>query len=452
MVNEFKIEIGENMNAFKRFNFDDTLLKAIDDIHFTHPTMVQERVIPKVISGKNVIAQSATGSGKSHAFLLPIISKIVQDDKSTQAIILAPTRELARQINQMTKDLLVSFPEIEAKVFVGGTELERDLRRADSQPHIVIGTPTRVKSLIDNSVLKVSDTKMIVIDEADLMIDLGFLEQIDQVSNAINSDAQFLIFSATIPEQLQTFLKKYVGNTEVIVIDTPKNKTSIHYSLIPVKGQDKKDKILKITKSVTPYIGIIFANSRERADELFEYLLENGINVGLFHGGLKPRERQKEIKKIENLEYHWVIASDLASRGLDFDGASHVINYDIPKEIEFFTHRVGRVGRGQYSGVAITLYTPDEQHLVDILEQKGYKFVHEDLIRGELKEIKDRKKRTNRSKQQASLDQDLSYKVRKPKKVKPGYKKKMQVKLQKLEREERKKHAVRTKRQNRKQR
>ena len=132
MVNEFKIEIGENMNAFKRFNFDDTLLKAIDDIHFTHPTMVQERVIPRVISGKNVIAQSATGSGKSHAFLLPIISKIVQDDKSTQAIILAPTRELARQINQMTKHLLVSFPEIEAKVFVGGTELERDIRRSDS--------------------------------------------------------------------------------------------------------------------------------------------------------------------------------------------------------------------------------------------------------------------------------------------------------------------------------
>lgn len=452
MVNEFIIEIGENMSAFKRFNFNDKLLKAINDIHFTHPTMVQERVIPRVMSNKNVIAQSATGSGKSHSFLLPIISKIDETEKSTQAIILAPTRELARQLHQMTKEVLESYEDIETKVFVGGTDLDRDLKRAESQPQIVIGTPTRVKNLIDASVLNVSRTNTIVIDEADLMIDLGFLETIDQISNALKEDAQFLIFSATIPEQLQNFLKKYVGNTEVIIVDSGRNKTSIHYSLIPVKGQNKQEKILKLVKTITPYIGLIFANSRERADELFQFLIENGVNAGLFHGGLKPRERQKEIKKIENLDYHWVVASDLASRGLDFDGASHVINYDIPKEIEFFTHRVGRVGRGEYSGVAITLYTPDEQHLVDELEHKGYRFTHEDIIRGELQEVKSRKQRTNRKKQQASLDKDLSYKVRKPKKVKPGYKKKMKARLDQLEKEERKKHAVHTKRQSRKQR
>src|SRR5699024_4762102 len=126
-----------------------------------------------------------------------------------------------------------------------------------------------------------------------------------------------------------------------------------------------------LVQHVTPYIGLIFANSRERADELFDYLNSAGVNAGLFHGGLKPRERTKEIKKIRALEYEWVVASDLAARGLDIDGASHVINYDIPKEIEFFTHRVGRVGRGQYEGTAITLYTPDEEHLINLIENKG---------------------------------------------------------------------------------
>ena len=185
---------------------------------------------------------------------------------------------------------------------------------------------------------------------------------------------------------------------------------------------------------------MIFANSRERADELFSYLKESGINVGLFHGGLKPRERTQEIKKIENLDYHWVVASDLASRGLDFDGASHVINYDIPKQIEFFTHRVGRVGRGTYSGVAITLYEPSEENEIDLLEKKGYVFNHEDIRGGELREIKDRTMRTGRSKR-SKTNKTQNYKVRSPKKVKPGYKKKIKFQKEELERQERRRYA-----------
>lgn len=426
--------------AFKRFEFDDTVLNAIEKIGFTHPTLVQERVIPKVMKGQSVVAQSATGSGKSHAFLLPLIQGIDHEKKSTQTIILTPTRELAKQLENMAKKVIAHLEGVTVRAFIGGTDLKRDEDRANQQPQIVIGTPRRVRDLIDNQALDIHNANNIVIDEADLMVDLGFMDDVDYISNRISNQSQFLVFSATIPEPLKHFLEKYIGETEIIVIDTPKNKGSIHYSLVPVKGSSKLEKTLELTRTITPYIGLIFANSRERADELYAYLKEEGINVGIFHGGLKPRERSQEIKNIEGLKYHWVVASDLAARGLDFDGASHVINYDIPKQIEFFTHRSGRVGRGTYTGVAITLYEPSEENLINELESKGYIFNHEDLRGGELKEIKDRttrKSRTNRSK----TNKTQNYKVRSPKKVKPGYKKKIKYQKEELERQERRRYA-----------
>lgn len=432
-------------NAFKRFNFDDKMMEAIDEIKFTHPTLIQERVIPKILKGDNVVAQSETGSGKSHAFLLPIVYKVDAEKDHPQAVILAPTRELAKQLHKMTMDLLKSYPEIRTAAFIGGTDLSRDEQKAGRTPHIVIGTPTRVKDLMQSGALDLHLADRVVIDEADLMIDLGFLEQIDEIARALSDDVSLLVFSATIPGALRIFLKKYIGEVETIIIDTPKNKTSIHYSLVPVRGEEKQNKVLDIVQHVTPYIGLIFANSRERADALFDHLNSAGVNVGLFHGGLKPRERAKEIKKIRALEYEWVVASDLAARGLDIDGASHVINYDIPKEIEFFTHRVGRVGRGEYEGTAITLYTPDEEHLINLIENKGYAFNHEDFKHGEFIKIKSRTQRASRKKKETGLESKLSHRVKRTGKVKPGYKKKMKAEMDTLKREERRKYSMKNK-------
>ncbi|MFC3900841.1 DEAD/DEAH box helicase [Aliicoccus persicus] len=433
------------MNAFKRFQISDDMLEAIESIGFTHPTLVQERVIPKVGRGEQVIVQSETGSGKSHSFLIPIVDDIDTEQNTTQAIILAPTRELARQLYGMTQVLLEKFPEHKSQLFIGGNDINRDMERAEQQPHIVIGTPNRILSLIQSGSLKVSAAQKIVIDEADIMIDLGFLDTINQIASHLKQGSQFLVFSATIPEQLRVFLRKYIGDIDVIVIETPKNKASIHFSLVQVKDDDKQQKTLELVKTITPYIGIIFANSKERVDELYDFLLSEGVDVGLFHGGLKPRERKNEIKRIRDLEYTWVVASDLAARGLDIDGASHVINYDIPKEEEFFTHRVGRVGRGNYEGVAITLYTNRDENLVDRLEKKGYKFNNEDIIDGALAPVKSRKKRSTRVRKEAELEKQLVHKVRRSKKVKPGYKKKFQEELNQLKREARRKHSKQSK-------
>lgn len=436
-------------NAFKRFNFDESMLKAIQDVGFTLPTLIQERVIPKVLKGENVVAQSETGSGKSHAFLLPLIYRVTTEKNQTQAVILAPTRELAKQLHNMTMDILKSFPDIRARLFIGGTDLTRDKQKAENSPHIVIGTPTRINDLMSSGSLDIHRAENVVVDEADLMIDLGFLEQVDEIANALDERSKLLVFSATIPERLRIFLKKYIGEVEPIYIEQQKNKATIHYSLVPVKGDQKSKKVLDIVQNITPYIGLIFANSRKRADDLFDYLNAEGINVGLFHGGLKPRERAKEIKKIRALKYEWIVASDLASRGLDIDGASHAINYDIPKEIEFFTHRVGRVGRGEYEGTAITLYTPEEENQVSLIEKKGYQFNHEDLKNGELTPIKSRTKRASRQKREMQAEKNLESRIKRPKKVKPGYKKKRKEQLELLKHQERRTHAKHNKRKRR---
>lgn len=432
--------------AFKRFNFDEKMLNAIEQIDFTHPTLVQERVIPKVLKNENVVAQSETGSGKSHAFLLPIAERVDSNINEPQAIVLAPTRELARQLYDMTASLVNEYEDIKVNLYIGGTDFNKDAARAKKNPQIIIGTPTRIKELMEANALAVHLARTIVVDEADLMIDLGFLEDVDRLAASRRLDAQMLVFSATIPEQLRIFLSKYIGEVQTIVIDQPKNKASTSYHLVPSKGDDKSKKVAQLVEIINPYIGLIFANSKERADELFDYLNARGVNVGLFHGGLKPRERTKEIRKIRNLDYEWIVASDLAARGLDIDGASHVINYDIPHEIEFFTHRVGRVGRGQYEGVAITLYSPDEQNLVDLLEQRGYQFSHEDIKKGELTPVKPRTRRSNRKHKESHITDDVRYKVRKPKKVKPGYKKKMAAEMDQLTKDAKRQHARRQKR------
>ena len=438
-------------HPFEYFEIKDFLVESVKALNFNQPTEIQRRVIPKLKKGLNLIGQSQTGTGKSHAFLLPLIHNIDATIQQPQIVIMAPTRELAKQLHE-TAEQMVSFTEsIKTGLFIGGTDKQKDIQKAKTNPQVIIGTPNRILDLSNEQALNIHLAKSVVVDEADLMIDLGFLPAVDQVVSKLSSDAQIAVFSATIPKALHPFLNKYLTQPEFIEIE-PNQKTNknITFYLIPTKSNDKKAKLLTVIDAINPYLAIIFANSRDRADEINEYLLDNGIKAGIIHGGLSPRERTQQMKRIKNLEFQYVIASDLASRGIDIDGVSHVINYDIPKDIDFFTHRVGRTGRGNYKGTAITLYTPDEEDLLNQIEKKGFKFIHADVKQKEIVEIKDRTKRATRTKKEDELEQAVKHKVKAKKKVKPGYKKKYRYKLEQVKRSEKKAHAKRVNKQNRK--
>ncbi|MGT2666637.1 DEAD/DEAH box helicase [Streptococcus rifensis] len=426
---------------FTKFKFKDYINVALEELRFEQATEVQEKLIPVVLSGRDLVGESKTGSGKTHTFLLPIFEKLDEELAQVQAVITAPSRELATQIYQAARQI-AQFSETEIRVanYVGGTDKTRQIDKlATSQPHIVIGTPGRIYDLVKSGDLAIHKAKTFVVDEADMTLDLGFLNEVDKIAGSLPKDLQFLVFSATIPQKLQPFLKKYLSNP---VIEQIKTKTVISDTidnwLISTKGRDKNAQILELTKLMQPYLAMIFVNTKTRADELHSYLVANGLRVAKIHGDIPPRERKRIMNQVKNLDFEYIVATDLAARGIDIEGVSHVINDAIPQDLSFFVHRVGRTGRNGLSGTAITLYQPSDDADIRELEKLGISFVPKVVKDGEFQDTYDRDRRANREKTVKKLDNEMIGLVKKKKKkIKPGYKKKIGWKIEEKRKRER---------------
>lgn len=414
---------------FTEFTLKDYIQKALVEINFVEATEVQERLIPIVLSGRDLVGESKTGSGKTHTFLIPIFQKLNEELDQVQAVITAPSRELATQIYQAACQL-ASHSETEVRVsnYVGGTDKKRQIEKLQSnQPHIVIGTPGRIYDLVKSGDLGIHKAGIFVVDEADMTLDMGFLETVDKIAGSLPKQLQFLVFSATIPQKLQPFLKKYLSNpvveqikTQTVISDTIENW------LISTKGRDKNAQILEMTKLMQPYLAMIFVNTKTRADELHSYLTANGLRVAKIHGDIPPRERKRIMNQVKNLDFEYIVATDLAARGIDIEGVSHVINDAIPQDLSFFVHRVGRTGRNGLSGIAITLYQPSDDADIRELEKLNIQFLPKDIKGGEFVDTYNRDRRVNREKSHEKLDLEMIGLVKKKKKkIKPGYKKKI---------------------------
>lgn len=428
--------------SFAAFQLQDYLLTAIADKGFKQPTEVQERLIPVIQAGRSVVGQSQTGTGKTHTFLLPIFNQLDLEQQNVQAVITAPSRELATQIYQAAKQLAdFSGEEISIMNFVGGTDKLRQVERlATKQPHIVIGTPGRILDLVTSGDLLIHTTQVMVVDEADMTLDLGFLADVDQIAGRMPDNLQMLVFSATIPEKLRPFLRKYMNNP---LIEEIKPKTVISETidnwLISTKGKDVNQIIYQLLTIGHPYLAIVFANTKQRVDEISQYLKNQGLSVATIHGDILPRERKRVMKQIQNLDFQYVVATDLAARGIDIEGVSHVINAEIPDDLEFFIHRVGRTGRNQLPGTAITLYEPSDERKINEIEALGITFKPKEIKNGEVVDSYDRNRRQKREKKRDELDTTLIGLVKKKKKkIKPGYKKQIQREIEKSNKQKRK--------------
>jgi ATP-dependent RNA helicase CshB len=279
---------------FEQFGFKQFIIDALLQLQFYNPTEIQARLIPSIQKGESVIGQSQTGTGKTHAFLLPLINRIDPERQEVQVVITAPTRELAQQIYEEVQKIIAFNPAITAKNFIGGTDKLRTIERLKTQPHIVVGTPGRINDLIKEQALLVYTANAMVIDEADLMLDMGFIIDVDQICAKLKEDLQMLVFSATIPEKLKPFLKKYMENPKYSHVE-PKQVTAekIDHYLISLKHRNKPKLLMELCRSINPYLAIIFTNTKKMADTVANGLSENGIPVGIIHGDLPPRERKK---------------------------------------------------------------------------------------------------------------------------------------------------------------
>ena len=418
-------------NSFMDYNFKEYIYRGLEAIKFKNPTDIQQIVIPKALSGINIIGKSQTGTGKTHAFLLPLLQKLDESLDEVQIVIIVPTRELGGQIyeelNKLTK---FSDTAIDARLYVGGTDRNEELERLKkSQPQIVIGTIGKISDLaIASNTLKIHTAKYVVIDEADMVFEMQELVDIDKVFGRFQ-DIQVLSFSATIPQSLITFLNRYITNNEVIdLIGKKVQKESIEHLFIPTKNKSKDELLCELLKMLQPYLALIFANTVKKVDEIALMLAENGFKITKITGDLEPRERKQVIKRIKDGVYQYVVCSDIAARGMDIVGVSHVINYEMPDDIEYYIHRIGRTARFDSSGQAISFYDYEDENYLKKLGSKGlsYKFVN--LKNGELVATRERNVKI---KKETAAEVAIHKKHPVPKKVKPGYKKKRKEVIEK---------------------
>lgn len=346
------------------FNFQqlsEILQKAIRDLGYEEPTPIQKGAIPLALKGYDIMGQAATGTGKTAAFGIPIVEKISKDD-GLKALVLTPTRELALQVKEQLY-ALSKYKALKVFVFYGGTPVRRDLELLSKVvPNIVIGTPGRIKDLLSRGVLNLGGVSFLVLDEADLMLDMGFVEDIESIIAYTPKDRQTFLFSATIPKEIELLARKHLKDDYKFVrVISAELKPKIEERLIRLNSS--KQKISELERILREHLlekVIIFVRTKKDARDISQELKNRGFSVVSLHGDMTQRQRENALKLFREGKVKTVVATDVASRGLDIKGVSLVINYQIPEDPEVYIHRIGRTGRVGSYGKAYSLITPED--------------------------------------------------------------------------------------------
>ncbi len=425
------------MKKFEDFNLKPETREFIKKNGFKEPTPVQEQVIPSAIRGKDVIGLSSTGSGKTHAFLIPIMEKIDLSDNTVQAVITAPTRELAIQIYDMAAVMAECMSDLRISLFIGGQDRDRTVEQLNRvQPHIAIGTPGRIKDLfLTEGALRIDKSRILVVDEADMTLEFGFLDDIDAFAGRMPDNLQMLCFSATMPEQLKPFLRKYMKHPITFEIgERVRFNPDITHTLIPCYHHSYAEMIRTILPGFQPYVCLIFANTRKEAIEIAEELRKSGVSVTEMHGDLTSRQRKQSLKVITDARSTYVVATDLAARGLDIGEITHVISCGFPEDLEYYVHRAGRTGRAGSSGTCYALYHESDDAAIRSLMKRGIRFGHMRFRNGEWTEIRPYGQKHQKEDTELQKKIAMVYNNKKNTRVRPGYKKKRKKKIERIHR------------------
>ncbi|BBF41662.1 ATP-dependent RNA helicase YxiN [Lachnospiraceae bacterium KM106-2] len=358
-----------DMNRFTEFGLSEDIIEALSLLGYLMPTEIQGAVIPRALCGQDIIGKSKTGSGKTAAFAIPVCEAVVWEDNLPQAIVLEPTRELAYQV----KDEIFNIgrmKRINVPVVFGGFSFEKQANTLKQKSHIVVGTPGRVLEHCQMGTLKCEQVKYIIIDEADLMLDMGFIDEVKQIFAFMPERKVTLLFSATMSDSLYSLADEFMNKPLEIKLESDTETVDrIVQEGYFVEEEDKFDLFLKVLYKENPKSGIIFCGTREMAEVLYYKLKKEQIMCGVLHGLIDQRQRIRTIEKFRSKGFRYLIATDVAARGVDFEKITHVFNYDLPTSKETYVHRIGRTGRNQSDGKAISLIKQDEIKMYRAIEQ-----------------------------------------------------------------------------------
>lgn len=365
---------------FNKFNLSENILKALKDLEYINATKVQEKVIPEMLLNKDIIAKAQTGTGKTAAFVIPLCERIKWEENDPQVLILTPTRELAMQIGEDVKNI-GRFKRIKGVCIYGKAPFKEQERELKGKTHIVIGTPGRVLDHIDRGTFNTKNLKYLVIDEADEMLNMGFIGQVEGVFRRIPKKRFTSVFSATLPIEIRNLCSKYMKRPVNIEIEKENLITDrIEHVFYRVKGEEKLDYLVKLLKKELPETAVIFCRTKENVDLAFERLKKEGYSVNKIHGGMLQKERTTTMESFKKGDFRILVATDVASRGIDVEGITHVINLDIPVEKEAYVHRIGRTGRNKEKGKAISFVTFYEDRFLEEIENyTGFKIPKGDI-------------------------------------------------------------------------
>jgi len=356
------------------YAFSKEIVKALTSLGYESLTEVQERVIPLVLIGKDIIVRSQTGSGKTAAFAIPVCEKIQLEQRSPQVLVLTPTRELAVQLKQDITNI-GRFKRIRCAVVFGKQPMDIQTRELKQRVHIIVGTPGRTFDHIERRNIILKDIKYLIIDEADKMLDMGFLEQVEAIIHLLPRSRVTMLFSATMPEKIEKICNQYMIHPMLIEVESQHpTGQQIEQMYYQVEENEKLRLMQQLIYIQRPDSCIVFCNTREKVDHVFEELKRKGYSCGNLHGGMEQRDRLETIQNFKRGEFAFLIATDVMARGIHIDEISLVVNYDMPLDHESYVHRIGRTGRAGNDGTAISFVTMDEINaLYDIEDYVDYK-------------------------------------------------------------------------------
>ncbi|NLF31572.1 MAG: DEAD/DEAH box helicase [Planctomycetes bacterium] len=361
-------QLDEQSRSFDELGLDETLLRAVGKMHWTEPSEIQAKLIPVALTGRDVMGQARTGTGKTGAFALPVLQRMTAGE-GVRCLVLTPTRELAAQVARDFREL-ARYTDHKITVAYGGTRVRQQAVELKQHPAIVVGTPGRVMDLMKRKLLHLDTIRFAILDEVDRMLDIGFRDDIRRILGSITCEHQTIFVSATIDAEINRLARQYMKDpAEVFLAPDKLTVEEVEQFYIPVQPHDKRRLLVALLKQEKAELAIVFTRTKREADRVAAHLIKAGVNAKEIHGDLYQSKRDKVLKQFRDGKINVLVATDLASRGLDIDDITHIVNYDPPDEVEVYVHRVGRTARMGAAGKAFTLVTPEEGGILTEIEK-----------------------------------------------------------------------------------
>src|SRR3954470_1635727 len=356
--------------AFADLGIEERVLRALTDVGYESPSPIQAATIPALLAGRHVVGLAQTGTGKTAAFAVPILSRLELRQKTPQALVLAPTRELALQVSEAFERYAARLPGVHVLPIYGGQGYGVQLSALRRGVHVVVGTPGRVMDHLDKGTLDLSELRFLVLDEADEMLNMGFAEDVERILAATPEDKQVALFSATMPAQIRRIAKKHLNDpAEITVRNKTTTSANTRQRYLVVAYPQKLDALTRILEVENFEAMIVFVRTKQVTEQLAERLRARGFSAAAINGDMVQAQRERTINQLRDAKLDILVATDVAARGLDVERISHVVNYDIPTDTESYVHRIGRTGRAGRSGDAISFVTPRERYLLKHIEK-----------------------------------------------------------------------------------